>query len=209
MAQYNSIAFGKARGSIGNVTFSGVKGMEIVKQKNISRSKQSSLKQVKKQEKLTNTYKAYSLIKLGLKGMKYYKREKENIWNCFVRLYNSYGSEITSDTPAQAATALLDSSIGSNMVIIPTQIRRIGGSLRVYFTANRTYLPAYLHLMCTVWNSADIGSITHNHSMTTADYNRGYVVLPDSNLLPDCALFYFFRVKGDFCSSVVVKEVTL
>lgn len=207
MAIINSIVVEKARGSIGNVTFSRVGYVDVAKQKPDSGVRKSTPLQVTKQRKLENNYKAYSFLNLSLKGWKPYKRQKENIWNCFARVTNSFFSSDSYSENVQAANELCGHEIGFSPDFKTTIISRNANQIKIHFNHSNDSQYLNKYLLLAAWNPNLNAIITKEVKLTQLLLNRGYVTFDYPQGAPSRGMFYAYTKKGNYCSGIKFRVI--
>ena len=207
MANYNSIAFGRSRGKIGNVVLSCGKFGTIAKQKPSKGARVSTPQQVKKQDKLQNTYKSYSMITLALKGLKSYRKPKQNIWNCWVQNFNQYFSESTVLTPYQACNELAGVDFGYSKFINPRSMLKYLNKVRVYFEFEPSVQPTNIYCLICVWDENSQGSVFHERKITAYDRGAKMVEFEFNYINATHAFSYFYRKKNDMCSKIIFRKL--
>lgn len=209
MAIINSIVVEKAHGKIGNVVFNRIAGQDLAKQLPESRKRKSSPLQVTKQEKLSNTYKGYSLISLGLRGMKHYRRTKENIWNCFARNLNQYFTSDDYAIRSQCLEPLMGVKIGYNATFDVFLVSKLGNTVTVSFNHSNDNLYKNKYLLLCGWSLDHDGSITKEIKLTTQHYNQKYVQFDFPYNVPDRCMVYAYTKNGQMCSTIQFRHIVV
>jgi hypothetical protein len=106
MAIFNSIALGKSKGAIGNVTTTRIKGQQIAKSKVAKTGSILPANQTAAQKRMKNAVMAFQFLSVFLMFATPMRKTKESVYNAFVRFVAPVISNIVAESAALASSLL-------------------------------------------------------------------------------------------------------
>jgi hypothetical protein len=206
MATYSSVLLGSCSGAIGNVVTRKSKRQNIVQSAPAKGRKLSPAMQAQ-QKKLMNSYKAYSYLKNGLKGFYKLRKQKENIYNCFVRITQGQFSTDSVEFSYQAANMLSAFSYFVDNRITIRSLDVIFGILMVDFNYIRGQQHSRTYLSVLAWNSQSQGNIFVEKHLEFYEWESKHIEIGLNEFNADSFLVYFYTKKRTFTSTIQVFTI--
>lgn len=204
MAIFQSIALGKSRGSLGNVTTARVKGQNVAKEKIVSTTNVKSPAQVASRGKMSNAVLAYQYLAVFLSQAFALRKSTESIFNAFVRLTKNIYSDIVSDFSWAAANMIAgEETIGGNWFKIIAIVNGGGNTTVNFETAGLSY-PVGARLRIIQFSPASGQFDIQEMDVTSDDWVAGGVVFPQVAIVDSDFYAYIYsadkkKITGIFC----------
>lgn len=202
MAIFNSIALGKTKGSIGNVTTTTLKGQSVAKQRNYNPANPKTVDQVNSRNRMANAVSAWKFLAVFFAPLVMLAKPLESTYNAFVRLSKNLFPAVLQNAGFAAAAALDGEQLAGNSSILIPSLASDGADLNV--TLNTAGVPwsANLHIRTICYDSADGSNTLIDRAILEAEWNAGVLTVADSGVaLGQAAAVIYDSVSG-LCSSV-------
>ena len=111
MALFNSVLIGKAKGKVGNVVLTSIKGQNIVKSLNDKPANPRSVGQTDNRVQMSNAVLAWQFLNMFFAYAGAISKSTESTYNAFVRLVKSGLSTVLYESRLFAAIASLDLNV--------------------------------------------------------------------------------------------------
>jgi len=207
MAIYNSIALGKAKGSIGNLTLSVLNTQAIVKAKKEKTGKIIPGFYSSANYRLLNAVKLYQLMALYLSNFYADKKRPESRANLFIRLIISFMPTIQVDSIATIFSYLSNNFLSHSRFFgyfMPNY--DVGEILIQHNMANQQYIPLstcrvfFLDSVTTLWSYVE-------HVITEAEWNNNsFLVDLGTDTATDSSI-YIYCLKGKLSSPIYFTSI--
>jgi hypothetical protein len=161
MATFNSVLIGKAKGKVGNVVLTAIKGQNIVKALNDKPANPRSVGQTDNRVQMSNAVLAWQYLAMFFAYATALTKSTESVYNAFVRLVKSGMSStlIASRVLAAKAALALDVFVGNWFSI--SGIVFDNATFTVSFNANGVQWVNTMKLvLCTFMNDGSDFNIT-------------------------------------------------
>lgn len=207
MAVNNSIALGKTKGSIGNVTFARLKGQQVSKSKIEAKGAILPLNQSPAQIQMKNVVMAYQVIAMFLQFATGLRKSTESVFNAFVRIFKSSMDIILKPSGWIALDILMDKVVSSGNFIRTGVITAAAGTITVpLLTGGTPFLAnSYIAAMKYVTNTG--ANVTANHLLTEEEWNAGTVTFALTLVDSDKDIVYIYNITAKKCSEPVIHEM--
>lgn len=203
MAVFNSIALGKSRGSIGNVTTARLKGQGVAKSKITQTTNVNSVGQVTSRGKMSNIVMAYQYLALFLVNAVALRKQTESVYNAFVRGFKTEISEDIADSKAAAAALLTGLAGLSGNFITVSDVLILNGIGTVSLNPGGLPWVSDAILRVITYNSNTGQSLVTSVAVTESQWNAGEVVLTDQLLGGNKAGAYIYSPLEKKCSNIL------
>jgi len=107
MATFNSVLIGKAKGKVGNVVLTAIKGQNIVKALNDKPANPRSVAQTDNRVQMANAVLAWQFLALFFTKATALTKSTESVYNAFIRLVKSGMPSVIIELRIQAAQSAL------------------------------------------------------------------------------------------------------
>jgi hypothetical protein len=114
MATFNSVLIGKAKGKVGNIVLTSIKGQNIVKSLNDKPANPRSVGQTENRAQMANAVLAWQFLALFFAYATALTKSTESVYNAFVRLVKSSMSTIIIASRVVAAEEAFSAFISGN-----------------------------------------------------------------------------------------------
>jgi len=204
MAINNSVALGKTKGSIGNVTFARLKGQQISKSKIEAKGAILPANQSPAQIRMKNVVMAYQVIAMFLQFATGLRKSTESVFNAFVRIFKSSCSAVLSTSGWSALLELGGKAISSGNFIQANELTRTDPNITVrLITGGTAFLTnSYVAVMKVI--SATGANVSVQHLITEAEWNAGQIVIALVQAASDFSIIYAYNVPLKKCSEPVI-----
>ena len=202
MAIFNSIALGKTKGSIGNVTTTTLKGQSVAKQRNFNPANPKTPDQVSSRNRMSNAVMAWKFLAVFFAPLVMLAKPLESTYNAFVRLSKNMYTAILQSAGYAAAAILDGEQLQGNSSILVPSLSSHDADLSV--TINTAGVPwsANLHIRTLCYDSADGSNKLIDRAITENEWNAGTLTVSDAGVaLGQSAAVVYDSVAG-ICSSV-------
>lgn len=139
MAIFNSIVIGNAKGKIGNVVLTKLKGQNVAKSRNYSPANPRTLRQVESRNRMKNAVLAWKFLAGFFVYWLGVAKQKESIYNAFVSASKNLFQPFAAMTPQEAAGLLEGSTLQGSA---PFSVNSVGvGPASSYIVLNTNGMP--------------------------------------------------------------------
>ena len=202
MATYDSIALGKAKGRLGNVSFSTIKGQSIVKSLPVKMKRIQTPAMIKGTEKLTIGYSCYYYSGTFFNNLRKLSSRYETNYNVFVRIFKNNLPAIKPTNPMQALVPLMNSKIGYCPNIEPYKVYRGHGNLYLSFKGYNNYFFEGCYLTVLFWKDNFDYVMTKKIKIYRYIWNTKNVIIPDDSLPWTHWGMYFYSENKKYLSTI-------
>lgn len=202
MAIFNSIALGKTKGSIGNVTTTTLKGQSVAKQRNYNPANPKTPNQVNSRNRMANAVMAWKFLSVFFAPLVMLARPLESTYNAFVRLSKNLFTIILQPAGFAAAAVLDGEQLQGNSSILIPSLNSDGAGLTV--TINTAGVPwsANLHVRTLCYDSADGSNKLIDRAITAIEWNAGTLTVSDAGVAFGQSAAVIYDSVAGICSSV-------
>lgn len=178
MAIVDSIALGKSKGSIGNITFYQLNGQTVARYRNTAPTDPQTPAQLSQRLGMKNTTKAFSLMKEWAKGLAAVKVGKQTYYNRFTSIMIKAFNKVNYSTPLDIIKGVIGGGIvaGNSIYVLRNELKET--YIRIPFdTAHYAYETGWKMVLGVINDSEDsFDTVSENISLT--DWNNGYIDVP-------------------------------
>lgn len=203
MAVFDSIALGKSKGSIGNVTTTRLKGQGVAKSKITQTTNVNSVGQVTSRGKMSNIVMAYQYLALFLVNAVALRKQTESVYNAFVRGFKTEISEAIADSKAAAAALLTGLAGLSGNFIKISDVLILNGVGTVSFDTGGLPWVSDAILRVITYSSNTGQSLVTSVAITEEQWNAGEVILANQLLNGDKSGAYIYSPLAKKCSNII------
>jgi hypothetical protein len=203
MATFNSVLIGKAKGKVGNVVLTAIKGQNIVKALNDKPANPRSVGQTDNRVQMSNAVLAYQYLAMFFAYATALAKSTESVYNAFIRLVKSGMSTalIASRVLAAKAALALDVFVGNWFSIVSVE-DNVGES-KFNITANGV---PWVNTMRYVYvEFANDGSdfLILNDSVSQLEYDGGFIIVIDSDFTKDNKHLYVYDTASSKITNIL------
>jgi hypothetical protein len=210
MAIYNSIAIGRARKSIGNVTFVSLKGQKVAKAKIVNPTNPKTPGQLLSRYRMLNIVKAWQFLQIFFAGIGYLRTSVQSNYNVFVHLYKNMVNGTMAKQAWENALSLIPSNlVDSNTATILQAEKTLGVTYDLAIVTHDLPFPGTVANPLKV-NGVIIDSVgnqsTATHTITTDEWTAKQIELDFGAFEPNGAAktgFYIYDQKQTLCSNIL------
>ena len=207
MATTNSIALGKSKGSIGNVTLNRLKGQQIAKAKITSTTNVNSAGQVTSRSKMSNIVMAWQFLYLFMANAKALRKPTESVYNAFVRIFKTLTSAIIADSASMAAGLLAGVEAAAGNFIKVTGLTSVGAVVVVAFETGGLPFVINSYVSVIAFDSVAGNQTILSRVITEAEWNAGTLTTTQSTAGSDTMGGYIFNAGKKKCSNIVFASI--
>jgi len=178
MAIIDSIALGKSKGSIGNITFYQLNGQTIARYRNTTPYDPKTPAQLTQRQGIRNTSSAFSLMKQWAKGLDAVKVGKQTYYNRFTSIMVNSFDKIAYPTPLDVIKGVLSGGApaGNSIYVLRNQLKE--GFIRIPLDTNHIAWEQGWFISLGVVNDTENAFESVVEPITSIDWNNGYVDVP-------------------------------
>lgn len=203
MAIFNSIALGKTKGSIGNVTTTTLKGQSVAKQRNYNPANPKTPDQVNSRNRMANAVSAWKFLAVFFAPLVMLAKPLESTYNAFVRLAKNLFPAILQGTGYSAAAALIGETLAGNSAIQINLLSDDGGDAKVEFNTGGTPWNSSMRLRVLCYDSADGSNKLSDIAVLEAEYNAQTILVPGAGTAMGSGVAVIYDTDSKVCSNVV------
>ena len=202
MALFNSVLIGKAKGKVGNIVLTSIKGQNIVKSLNDKPANPRSVGQTDNRVQMSNAVLAWQFLNMFFAYAGSISKSTESTYNAFVRLVKSGLSTVLYVNRVLAAKAALALNVFTGNWFQVLEVSTDGSIPAVVFAANGiSWLSSYR--VCYVEFANDgSGLLIIEFPLLEADFNAGVVVVAGSTLGADNKHAYIYDTASNKITNI-------
>jgi hypothetical protein len=207
MAIVHSIVLGKSKGSIGNVTFSTVKGQTVAKQKIANPTYSNTAGQSLSRGKMANAVLAWQYLAIFMAFINPLRKATESNYNAFIRLAKSLFAELKESSAAIAVSTLQGFSIGtSSFVTVNSAVNAVSSSI-VQFNTGGLPFEAGTHVRVISFSSNTGVQKVSDRAVIEAEWTAQTLTVLLSAIDEDICGAYLYHTVNKKCSNIMFGEV--
>lgn len=207
MAIVDSIALGKSKGSIGNVTFYQLNGQTIARYRNTAPADPKTPAQLNQRTGMKNTVSAFSLMKEWAKGLISIKVGKQTYYNRYTSLMINVFNRVDYPTPLDVIKGTTSNGVATGNSIYLLRPKLEGTVIRIGIDVNgNIFKSGYivnLGLIDTTENAFDLIS----KPITLTDWNNRYIDLDIIASLNYRTFSYAYNLTEKKLSDIQIQTV--
>lgn len=178
MAIIDSIALGKSKGSIGNVTFYQLNGQTVARYRNTTPADPKTIAQLNQRLGMKNTTKAFYLMKGWAKGMASIKVGKQTYYNRYTSIMINYFQKVNYSTTLDILKGVLGGGapVGNSIYVFRPEL--LETEIRVPFDTNGLAWESGWMIQLGVINDSENSFDYVGEYITLSDWTNKYIDLP-------------------------------
>lgn len=207
MATFNSVLIGKAKGKVGNVVLTSIKGQNIVKSLNDKPANPRSVGQTDNRIQMSNAVLAWQFLSMFFASAGAIAKSTESTYNAFVRLVKSGMSNVLISSRVLAAKASLELGVfvGNWFSVVAINSGAVTNS--VQFVTNGIQ---WVNTMNVVYVEFDIDGA--NYKIITlpileVDFNSSEIVITGSNHQAKYSAAYIYDSASSKITNICFSEI--
>lgn len=175
MAIIDSIALGKSKGSIGNVTFYQLNGQTVARYRNTSPRDPKTPAQLAQRQGISNTTSAFSLMKEWAKGLIAIKVGKQTYYNRFTSIMITQFSRLSYATPLDVikGTVGVGAGVGNSIYLLRPEL--VGSLIKIVIDKNNQAYKAGWVVNFGLIDESENAFNSISKSLTLTDWNNGFI----------------------------------
>jgi len=207
MAIFNSIALGRAKQSLGNVTTVVLKGQAIAKQKITSTTNRNTEGQVDQRNQLRNVVKVWPYFKAFLTQLKSQVRSTESIFNAYVRMFINVMPIVPFTNLNDVLSAVPDGNYGSGAGLNITGVTVGAGGLSVAYSYSTDLWKEGDAIKAFLVNGGEGQSYQALQSLGAGP--AGIILIPDTGVVAgDVSILGVYAISEDGMITGSVQIIT-
>lgn len=207
MAIFNSIVIGNAKGKIGNVVLTRLKGQNVVKSRNYSPANPKTPAQVSSRNRMSNAVLAWKFLAGFFEFWYGVAKPKESTYNAFVSSAKNLFGDIVSTVPSMAVANLGGQSLLGSAPFGITSMTHNPDSTAVILSTNGILKPADLHIRIMVYERTTGTNAIIDNAVTVAAWAAGELTIPLHIGDFSDSVVYLYSSADRIASSVLFVEV--
>ena len=207
MAIFNSIALGKTKGSIGNITTTTLKGQSVAKQRNFNPANPRTVDQVNSRGKMSNAVKAWQFAAIFFSLIDALRKPLESNYNAFVRLTKTAFTDTVQSSGALALSFLEGALTFVGNFISVTTVLPAEASVTVSFNTNGLAYDASAHVRILSWDQLTSKNIIVDRVISAPEWAAGSAVVLADMVTVSHGSAYIYTADKAKCSNFIIAAV--
>lgn len=203
MATFNSVLIGKAKGKVGNVVLTSIKGQNIVKSLNDKPANPRSVGQTDNRVQMSNAVLAWQFLALFLANAKGLTKSTESVYNAFVRVIKSGMATTLYETRVEAANAALNLQLFFGNWFSISMLSVVADAVVCTINTNGIQWVNTMQYCYVEYDTLGAPFKVLTAPLTEADFNAGSFEIAAANIDMDNKYIYIYDTASNKITNIL------